>query len=114
MWLCSVRYKVKGKRGCESRHIDEWILYEVFVNAFNAVVENWEKYMRKWERDLSNEDILKRVTAKRFIQIFAKAKPIDQFEEDLYFKLVEKIVVHEAGTLIVSLLDGSEFECRFE
>jgi hypothetical protein len=42
------------------------------------------------------------------------AELIDQFEVELYFKLVEKIVVHEAGTLMVSLLDGSEIECRIK
>jgi len=32
----------------------------------------------------------------------------------LYFKLVEKIVVYDAGTLVVTLLDGSEIECEIE
>jgi site-specific DNA recombinase len=114
IWRCNGKYGVKGKKGCDSNHIDDRVLYQAFVNAFNAVVENREKYIRKWERDLSDEDMLKRVTAKRFIQIFAKAKPIDQIDLDLYFKLVEKITVCDTGRLIVSLLDGSEVECRFE
>jgi hypothetical protein len=58
-------------------------------------------------------DILKRVTAKRFIQTFSRVEPIDHFDVDLYYKLVEKIVVCDGG-LIVYLLDGSEVECRFE
>lgn len=71
--------------------------------------------MEKWQQVLeSGEDILKRVTAKRFIQIFSKAELIDRFEVDLYFKLVEKIVVYDAGRSIVSLLDGSEVECEIE
>jgi site-specific DNA recombinase len=62
----------------------------------------------------TTDDILKKVTAKRFIKIFTKEEPIDQFEVDLYFKLVEKITVYDEGILIVSLLDGSEVECRIE
>jgi len=57
------------------------------------VVENREQYIKKWESLQCGEDILKRVTAKRFIQIFSIAEPINQFDVDLYFKLVEKITV---------------------
>ena len=114
IWRCNSKCSVKGKKGCESRHIDEHVLYQAFINAFNAVVENREKYIRKWESDPSEGNVLKRVTAKRFIQIFAKAKPIDQFDVDLYFKLVEKITVYNEGILFVSLLDGSEIEFEIE
>ena len=53
-------------------------------------------------------------TAKRFIRIFSKAELIDQFDVDLYFKLVEKISVYDSGVLVVSLLDGSGIECVIE
>ena len=115
IWRCNGKYEVKGEKGCESRHIDEGVLFQAFINAFNAVVENKDYFIEKWQQVLESEDdILKRVTAKRFIQIFYKAEPIDQFEVDLYFKLVEKITVYDAGILIFSLLDGSEIECEIE
>ena len=41
------------------------------------------------------------------------ARPIDQFDVDLYFKLVEKITVFDAR-LVINLLDGSEVECEIE
>lgn len=114
VWLCSARYEIKGKKGCDSRHIDEWVLYLAFIDAFNIVVETRERYIRKWESDLSEGNVLKRVTAKRFIQIFSKAKPIDQLDINLYFKLVEKITVYNEGILVVSLFDGSEIEGEIE
>jgi site-specific DNA recombinase len=99
----------------ESRHIDEGVLFQAFINAFNAVVENKGYFMEKWQQVLESEDdILKKVTAKRFIQIFSKAKLIDHFEVDLYFKLVEKIVVYDGGRLVFSLLDGLEIEGEIE
>lgn len=67
--------------------------------------------MSKWKEQINSEDILKRVTAKRFIDIFKDAQPLQQFDTELYFKLVEKIMVYENSRLIVSLLDGSEVEC---
>lgn len=39
--------------------------------------------MEKWRSLQSGEDILKGVTAKRFIQIFSQAEPIDRFDVDL-------------------------------
>ncbi len=114
IWRCNGKYTVKGEKGCESRHIDDRVLYQAFINTFNAVVENKNYFMDKWVRMQDGEDILGRVTAQRFMQIFSEAEPIDQFEVDMYFKLVEKIVVYDAGILVVTLLDGSEVECQIE
>jgi hypothetical protein len=67
-------------------------------------------HIGKWQQVLeSGEDILEKVTSLSYIQIFSNAELIVQFKVDLYFKLVEKILVDE-GRLIVSLLDGSEVE----
>ncbi|EPR08091.1 hypothetical protein [Ruminiclostridium papyrosolvens] len=63
--------------------------------------------MTKWESQFNSENILKRVTAKKFIGFVKGAKPIERFEADLFFKLVEKVVVYEDG-VSVGLLDGSE------
>ena len=55
------------------------------------------------------EDILK-AAARRFIEVFNSAKPISQFDVDLYFKLVEKITVHDTGVVVIGLFDGSELD----
>lgn len=79
------------------------------------MVENKDYFIEKWQQVLESEvDILKRVTAKRFIQILSKAEPIDQVDVDLYYKLVEKITVYDAGRLVFRLLDGTEVECEIE
>jgi site-specific DNA recombinase len=114
IWRCNSKYAVKGEKGCESRHIDEKVLYEGFINTFNAVIGNIDYFMGKWRSMQSGEDILMSVTAKRFIQIFSKAAPIEHFDVDLYFKLVEKITVYDGGGLVFSLLDGSKVECGIE
>lgn len=111
IWRCNNKYMVKGDKGCGSRHIDDQLLYAAFVNTFNALVGNKDYFMAKWEEQCNGDDILKRVLAKRFIDIFKTSKPIDRFDVDLYFKLVEKITVLD-GKLVVSLLDGSEVECQ--
>lgn len=67
--------------------------------------------MGKWEAHSKGNDILKRVIAKNSISTFKMAKPIEQFDVGLYFKLTEKITVYD-GRLVVSLLDGSNVECE--
>ncbi len=114
IWQCNGKYKVKGKIECRNRHINDGDLYQAFVYAFNAVLESREHFISKWKEQIGSEDILKRVTARRFITIFKNAEPLEQFDIELYFKLVEKITVYEDSRLIVSLLDGSEIECGIE
>lgn len=75
------------------------------------MVENKDYFLKKWKDQIESKDVLKRVFAKRFIAIFRTAKLIDQFDVDLYYKLVEKTTVFD-GRLVVSLLDGSGEECE--
>lgn len=114
IWRCNNKYMVKGEKGCNSRHIDDKLLYAVFVNTFNALVGNKDYFMDKWRGQFESEDVLARMTAKRFIKIFQAAQLIDQFDVDLYFKLVEKITVCDYTKLTVSLINGSEIECNIE
>lgn len=73
------------------------------------MVENKDYFIGKWEEQINGQDILERVIAKRFIATFKTAKPIDRFDVDIYFKLIEKITVYD-GKLVVSLLDRSDVE----
>ena len=44
VWQCNARYRVKGVMGCSNRHIDESTLEEIFVKAWNSLMENKEAY----------------------------------------------------------------------
>lgn len=110
IWQCSGKYTEKGKVGCDNRHVDDEVFYKAFVEVYNAVVENVEQFKARWIKQLESEDILIKVTAKRFIEIFKKATLIDEFDVDLFLKLVEKIIVIDEGLLKLSLLDGTEIE----
>jgi len=112
VWRCNGKYVVKGKKGCASRHIDDGVLYQAFINGFNAMLENKGYFMGKWQERLGSGNVLVRYKAKQFIGILATAEPIREFDEDLYFSLVEKMTVYDGGSrLVVSLLDGTEIEC---
>jgi len=42
------------------------------------------------------------------------AKPLNEFDTDLYFALVEKMTVYDGRRLLVSLLDSTDVECEME
>ena len=110
VWQCNGKYLAKGEKGCGSRHIDDGVLYQAFVDVFNAMVEQKDYFIAKWRVADGNE--LVRYKAKQFIEILADVKKINSFDVDLYFALVEKITVYDGGRLIVSLLDGTDVECE--
>jgi hypothetical protein len=111
IWRCNGKYVTKGEKGCESRHIDDNVLYQAFVEAYNAMVENKEYFIEKWQDRLGSENALVRYKAKQLIEIIAVAERVTEFDIEPYFALVEKMTVYDDGRLIVSLLDGTDVEC---
>lgn len=114
IWRCNGKYLAKGEKGCESRHVDDEVLYQAFINTFNALIENKDYFMEKWKEQSGSDNVLQRYKAKQFIGIITKANPMTEFDIDLYFALLEKITVYSGGRLIVSLLDGTDIECEME
>ena len=49
IWRCNGKYPAKGEKGCESRHIDNAVLYQAFVNVFNMMVENKDYFLGKFK-----------------------------------------------------------------
>ena len=114
IWRCNGKYSVKGEKGCESQHIDDGVLYQAFISVFNAMIENKAYFIGKWRERVGSENVLVRYKTKQFIGIIAEAKIINEFDENLYFALVEKMTVFDGGRMVVNLLDGTEVECEME
>ena len=111
IWRCNGKYVAKGKKGCESQHIDDGVLYQAFVDVLNAMIENKAYFIGKWQEGLKSDNLLKRYKSKQFIESVLSRSKIEEFDIDLYFALVEKITVVGRKQVIVSLLDGTEIEC---
>lgn len=114
VWRCNKKYTEKGKIGCNNTHIEDKALYQIFINVFNAILENKEYFTLKWREKEYSENHLEKYKAKQFIYIITKAKPIPNFDMDLFFKFVEKMTVYKEETVIVTLLDGTEVECQID
>lgn len=63
------KYKVKGKKSSENKHIDDSVLYQAFVSTFNAIVGNRDYFIKKWRTELKSENVLFRYKAEEFIRI---------------------------------------------
>jgi site-specific DNA recombinase len=51
---------------------------------------------------------------RQFIKIIENTDVIKEFDIDIYFKIIEKMIIFEGNKIIVSLLDGTEIECKIE
>ncbi len=114
VWRCNGKYVVKGEKGCESRHIDDGVLYQAFVDVFNAMIENRDYFMEKCRDRLVSGNVLVRYKSKQLLETISGAERVTEFDVDLYFSMVEKVTVYEGGRLIVNLFDGTEVECAME
>jgi site-specific DNA recombinase len=52
IWRCNNKYAVKGKKSCTNKHIDDKVLYQAFINTFNAMIENKNYFIEKWKEGL--------------------------------------------------------------
>lgn len=114
IWRCNKKYVVKGEKGCGNKHIDDRVLYQAFVNTFNAMIENKDYFMERWKQHLKSENLLQKYKAKQFIEIINHAEIIEEFDIDLFLRIIEKMMVYEGQKIIVSLLDGTDVEVVIE
>lgn len=108
IWQCNNKYAVKGRKGCRNKHIDDKVLHDSFIEVYQQIVENREQFLNRWKEMLQDESAFNRVLAERFISIFQNANNIIEFESDLYYKTVEKIIVTKTE-IVVCMLEKTEF-----
>ena len=84
------------------------------MDVFNAMVENRESFLGKWQERIESDDALIRYKAKQFIEMMTEAEIINEFDENLYFALVEKVTVFDDGRLVLGLLDGTDVACEIK
>lgn len=114
VWQCGSKYQEKGKIGCVNSHIYVQKLDEIFISAFNTLMENKETFLIKWKEELKEADVLKAYRLRQFIELIAEAATIEEVDKELVFKVLDKITVVDRGQVIVKFLDGTELECEIE
>ena len=112
VWVCSNKYLRKGVKGCGSGHIDDTVLKEVFVTCFNTVLKNKDYFMEKWQSELGEGDILKKYRLEELVKVIKDQGEIEEFDEDLFLKILDHIILNENKIAILKFLDGTELKCE--
>lgn len=110
VWQCSERYKVKGMLGCDNRHIYEDTLIEIYLMAWNRLLECREMLVQEWEEKMQGDDLLAKFRAMDFMEFTKDAQPIKMLDIDLMLRTVDYIKVYENGMVVTVFLDGAEIE----
>ena len=108
--ICSQRKISKCAKCCRNKNVYDMTLVSAFVDIFNNMIENKDYFIKKWNEVSNNGNELQKYKAKQFIGISDKAIQIEEFNESLFFIFIEKMTVFEGENIIVTLLDGTEFE----
>lgn len=111
VWQCQERYRVKGVQGCTNRHVDEAVLEEAFIMAWNLLLDSREGMKARWERYAEFGNPLEQYRAVQFADITENAEHIADFDTDFMLKTLDHIKVYESGKLVVTFIDGTEIEC---
>ena len=70
--------------------------------------------MEKWKAQMQSENLRQRYKIGEFIKMISDAEPIKESDINIYFKIVEKILVFEENNIIVTLFEGTEIEVIIE
>lgn len=86
--------------------MDEEVLNDAVVKAFKYIRDNPDTYLRKWEKELVNENPLIRHQAKCLLEVIYKFNNADN---QIYHELVECIKVN-VYTIIITLIDETDIQ----
>lgn len=110
VWQCNKRYEVKGVQGCNNRHIEENTVEQVFVIAWNNIIDNIESCKAKWEMQANGDDLLTAYRARDFLELTENQKQIDKVDTDFVIRVLDNIAVYENSKIVVKFYDGTEIE----
>ncbi|OYP41234.1 hypothetical protein CG709_04970 [Lachnotalea glycerini] len=114
LWKCRERYQVEGDLGCGKRHDEEETLRKAYLLAWNALIENKDSFLERWQEQIQGENLLEGYRAGRFIEYTEGAEPLTEMDTNFMLKTLDYIKVFGDGKLVVVFLDGTEIECKNE
>ncbi|WP_349948893.1 recombinase family protein [Lacrimispora sp. BS-2] len=112
IWQCSERYKVKGVMGCANRHVEEDTLIEIYLMAWNRLLECREMLAPEWEGKMQGADMLAKFRAMDFMEITKEAQPLQEMDIALMLQTVDHVKVYESGMIVAVFLEGTEIEWK--
>jgi len=103
IWQCNHKYEEKGKVLCQNRHVDEELLNEAVIKAFEYIRDNSESYISKWEKDQQNGNPLIRHNARRLINAIEEQR---KYNDKPRYEIVDCVKVY-SNNIESTLIDGT-------
>lgn len=105
-------YRRQKKVGCDC--INQTRLHrdapkDAFIEAWNYLVENKEKYEDQWCGVIEGEDILKAYRARELMRLVGEVGVIEELSYELMIQTLSHIEVDVYGKLMVIFLCGTEY-----
>lgn len=97
-------------QGCNNRHLEESTLEQIFIVAWNTIIENLTDCREKWHQQLESDDLLTAYRAEDFLKLTENAAPINKLNINFMLRVLDHITIYENGDIIIIFLDGTEIE----
>ena len=107
MWQCGKRYQQKGVVTCTSENLKEETLYNAFVVAWNALIDNRQELLPEWENAMQKGNALESLRAQQMKELTAGTR-LRGIDLSLVGKSLDYVVVNNGGALAFHFLDGSQ------
>lgn len=107
VWMCASKCKGKEVKGCINDTLRESDLHKAFILAWNAILENREKFLERWKDQLNDQNPLVAFRAKQFMKLTDKAKPMKELDVTIVSKTLDHCEIKPLGVIDFYFLDGS-------
>ena len=87
-------------------------MIEIYMMAWNRLLECWKMLMPEWERKMQGNDLLAKFRAMDFMEVTKDARTIKELDIDLMLRTVNHLRVHKNRTVVTLFLDGTEISMK--
>ncbi len=91
---------------CTDITIDIGVPEKAFITAWNQLVDEYDKYLPKWQQIMENGDELQRYRARELMHLVKETGHIDSMANELMLKTLDYIEVGVDGSMEVVFLAG--------
>ncbi|WP_420794841.1 recombinase family protein [Streptococcus equi] len=108
VWQCNNRYRIKGVEGCNSRHLDEATLEQIFIKALELLSENIDLLDGKWEKIVAENRLLDKHYSMALSDLLRKEQIA--FNPSDMCRVLDHIRIGLEGEITVRFLEGTEID----
>lgn len=107
-WQCK-NHRKDGKVACTNSYVDNVNLEKGFVKALNILIEEREKYMKRWNAMKSDGTPLEKIRAEQMMET-VENDPLKRFVPEVAQLILCEVIVLDAKKYEFTFLEGSRIK----